>query len=101
MEFNQSSLPLRIGLLMDGVSSLLELNTSLILHPTPGFTQFNEEMVFTLGDPILLTIQGEGFIFYADQLEVQIEPCNNNQAEICQCAVMNVFPNNVSLKTLM
>ena len=95
--FNESSRPLRIGLLMDGVSSLLELNTSLNLHPDPVFTRFSEEMIFTSGDPIMLTIQGMGFVFTADQLRVLIEPCNSNQAEICQCTVRNVFPNNVSL----
>ena len=99
-EFNRSSRPLRIGLLMDGVSSLLELNTSLNLHPNPVFTRFTEEMVFTPGDPIILMIEGEGFVFNADQLHVLIDPCNSDQAEVCQCAVMNVFLNNVSLKCL-
>ena len=96
-EFNQSSCPLRIGLLMDGVTSLLELNTSLSLFPDPVFTRFTEERVFTSGDPIPLTIEGEGFVFTVDQVNVLIEPCNRDQSELCQCTVMNVFPNNVSL----
>ena len=98
MEFNQSSRPLQIGLLMDGVTSLLELNTSLSLHPDPVFNRFIKEMVFMSGDPIMLTIDGEGFVFYTDQLRVLIDPCNSDQTEVCQCAVTNVFPNNVSLK---
>ena len=98
MEFNQSSRPLQIGLLMDGVSSLLELNTSLNLHPNPVFTQFTDELVFTPSDPILLTIQGEGFVFRPEQVNILIEPCNSEQN--CLCTVMNVFPNNnVSLQT--
>ena len=95
VEFNQSSRPLQIGLLMDGVSSLLELNTSLSLHPDPVFNQFTEVMVFTSGDPIQLIIQGERFVFSADQVNVFIEPCNSDQS--CLCTVSNVFSmNNVS-----
>ena len=93
-EFNQSSRPLRIGLLLDGVTSLLELNNSLNLFPDPVFTRFEEERVFTSGNPIPLTIEGEGFVFTTGQVNVLIEPC---QTEVCQCTVMNVFPNNVSL----
>ena len=78
--FNESSRPLRIGLLMDGVSSLLELNTSLNLHPEPVFTRFSEEMIFTSGDPIMLTIQGMGFVFTADQLQPNPNP-NPNQTQ--------------------
>ena len=96
MEFNQSSRPLRIGLLMDGVSSLLELNASFNLYPNPVFTRFTDELVFTAGDPIPLMIQGERFVFKPDQVNVLIEPCNSEQN--CLCTVMNVFPNNVSLK---
>ena len=98
MESNQSSRPLQIGLLMDGVSSLLELNASLSLHSNPVFTQFTDELVFTPGDPILLTIQGEDFVFGPEQVNILIEPCNSEQN--CLCIVMNVFPNNnVSLQT--
>ena len=96
IELNQSFHPLRIGLLMDGVSSLLELNTSLNLHPNPVFSQFTDELVFMAGDPIPLMIQGEGFVFKPDQVNVLIEPCNSERN--CLCTVINVFPNNVSLK---
>ena len=82
---------------MDGVSLLLELNTSLNLHPDPVFIHFSEEMVFISGDPITLMIQGEGFVFDAYQIDVLIEPCNNDQASICQCTVINLYLNNVSL----
>lgn len=85
---------------MDGVSSLLILNTTLNLLPDPVFVRFGEEMVFTSGDPIILMIHGEGFVLSADQLHVLIEPCNSDQTKICQCALLNVFPNNVSLKSL-
>ena len=91
-EFNQTYRQLQIGLLMDGVTSLLELNTYLNLHPNPVFTRFTKEMGFTSGDPILLTIQGEGFVFKPDQVNVVIKPCNSNWG--CLCTVMNVFPNN-------
>ena len=97
-DFNQSSLPLRIGLLMDGVSSLLELNTSLNLYPDPVFTRFGEEMVFTSGDPIILLIQGQGFVFSAYKVDILIEPCNSDQAEICQCIITDIFPNEVNLQ---
>ena len=94
-EFNQSSRPLRIGLLMDGVTSLLELNTSLNLYPNPVFTQFMEEMVFISGSSITLSIEGEGFVFDKRQVAVLIEPCSSDlQSEICRCTVMNIFPNN-------
>lgn len=95
-DFDQSSRPLQIGLLMDGVSSLLELNTSLNLYPDPVFMRFSDEMIFIPGEPIILTIQGDGFVFNADQLRVLIEPCNSDPTEICQCPVVNVFTNNVS-----
>ena len=91
-KFNQTSRPLRIGLLMDGVTSLLELNTTLNLHPNPVFTRFTEEMVFMSSDPILVTIRGEGFIFNPDQVNIVIKPCNSEWT--CLCTVMNVFPNN-------
>ena len=91
-EFNQTSRQLQIGLLMDGVTSLLELNTTLNLHPNPVFTRFTEEMVFTSGDPIPLTIRGEGFVFDSDQVNVLIKPCNSDRG--CLCTVMNVFSNN-------
>ena len=97
VEFNQSARPLRIGLLMDGVSSLLELNTSLNLQVDPVFTQFSEEMVFTSGEPIVLMIQGEGFegfVFLPGQIVLLIEPCRSKRG--CLCTVTNVFPNNVS-----
>jgi hypothetical protein len=80
---------------MDGVTSLLELNVTLELHPNPVFVQFSEEMGFTAGEPIPLVIQGERFVFMADQVNVLVEPCNNEQG--CLCAVTNVFPNNVSI----
>ena len=91
-EFNQTTRQLQIGLLMDGVTSLLELNTTLNLHPNPVFTRFTEEMVFISGELILLTIRGEGFVFEPDQLNLLIKPCNSDQG--CLCTVMNVFPNN-------
>lgn len=81
---------------MDGVSSLLELNTSLNLHPDPVFTHFDKEMIFMSGDPVILLIQGEGFVFSAYHFNVLIEPCNSDQARICQCIVTYIYPNNVS-----
>ena len=92
--FNQTSRQLRIGLLMDGVSSLLELNSSLALFPNPSFNSFGEELMFNDGDPISLEIQGSGFVFSTEQVRVEIEPCKE---EVCQCRVSNVFQhNNVS-----
>ena len=91
-KFNQSSRSLRIGLLMDGVSSLLVINETLELHPNPTFVQFGVEMVFTIGDPILLVIQGEGFYFMPEQVIVLVEPCNSEQS--CLCTVTNVFKSN-------
>ena len=97
-EFNQTNRPLRIGLLMDGVSSLLELdNTSLTLYEDPTFDMFEEELIFPSGDPIFIFIQGSGFIFEPDQVTVQIDPCNNADSTVCQCSVEEVFQaNNVS-----
>ena len=97
-EFNQSSRSLRIGLLMDGVSSLLVLNESLELHLNPTFAQFGEEMVFTIGVPIPLEIQGEGFYFTLGQVIVLVEPCNSEQG--CLCTVTNVFKSNDVLSLL-
>ena len=97
MEFNQSSRPLQIGLLMDGVSSLLVLNTFLNLHPDPVFNRFTEERVFTSGDPIILTVEGEGFVFSTSQVNVFIEPCSSEQN--CFCTVINVFSNNVRFQS--
>ena len=97
-EFNQSSNSLRIGLLMDGVSSLLVLNETLELHLNPMFAQFDEEMVFTIGVPIPLEIQGEGFYFTPEQVIVLVEPCNSEQG--CLCTVTNVFKSNDVLSLL-
>ena len=97
-EFNQSSRSLRIGLLMDGVSSLLILNETLELHLNPTFTQFGEEMVFTIGSRIPLEIQGEGFYFTPGQVIVLVEPCNSEQG--CLCTVTNVFKSNDVLSLL-
>ena len=96
-EFNQSSRSLRIGLLMDGVSSLLVVNETLELHLNPTFAQFGEERVFTIGVPIPLEIQGEGFYFTRGQVIVLVEPCNSNQ---CLCTVTNVFKSNDVLNLL-
>ena len=77
---------------MDGVSSLLVLNETLELRLNPMFTQFSMEMVFTIGDPIPLVIQGEGFYFTPGQVIVLVEPCNSEQG--CLCTVTNVFKSN-------
>ena len=97
-EFNQSSRLLRIGLLMDGVSSLLVVNETLELHLNPTFTQFGEERVFTIGVPIQLEIQGEGFYFTPRQVIVLVETCNSEQG--CLCTVTNVFKSNDVLSLL-
>lgn len=96
-DFNQTSRPLRIGLLMDGVASLLELTTaSLNLFPNPSFDSFGEETVFSAGETIPLTIQGSGFIFNTSEVRVRIEPCNSADVAICQCQVVAVSPDDVS-----
>ena len=98
IDFNQTSQQLSIGLLMDGVTSLLVLpNTSFTFYADPIFESFSEEQQFTAGDTITLTIGGSGFNFDNEQVEVYIDPCRSDAPEICQCSVTNVFPNNVSI----
>ena len=95
VHYTQPSHQLRIGLLMDGVTSLLVLqNTSLTLFPDPMFQTFMEEIEFITGSPIALTIQGSGFFFTREQVRIQINPCSSEQPEECQCHVTNVLPNN-------
>ena len=97
-KFNQTNGPLRIGLLMDGVTSLLELsNTSLMLYPDPTFETFAEELLFSPGEQISLILHGSGFEFSKDQIIVQIEPCISSST-VCQCTVTRVFSlNDVSM----
>ena len=102
-EFNQTNGPLRIGLLLDGVTSLLELsNTSLMLYPDPTFETFADEQMFTGGNSIQLEIAGSGFMFTGDQVRVLIAPCKNPDETVCQCSGITVFQlNNVSNSNAM
>ncbi len=46
----------QMGLRMDGVSSLLTLNTSLTVHQNPLVNVFDSVMEFNLNDDIILAI---------------------------------------------
>ena len=46
----------RIGLLMDGVTSLLDLNTTVIVHQNPVIEEFDRVLEFREGNMIMLTI---------------------------------------------
>ena len=92
---SRTSHQLMIGLLMDGVTSLLILqDTSFTLFPDPVFQTFAEDIQFTTEGPIALTIQGSGFFFTREQVKIQISPCSSEQPERCQCHVTDVLPNN-------
>lgn len=46
----------RIGLRMDGVESLLDLNTSVTIHSNPTIDEFETVLEFGQGNMIVLTI---------------------------------------------
>ena len=46
-----------IGLLMDGVTSLLRLNTTVVVYQNPSFKRFDSRKEFDIGETIRLTIE--------------------------------------------
>ena len=54
---NDSMGQMSIGLLMDGVTDLLMLNSTVVVHPDPSFTMFEGVREFSQNEDIVLTIQ--------------------------------------------
>ena len=52
----RSMITVRMGLLMDRVESLLDLNTSLTIYPDPEINDFRSVLEFRQRDRIVLTI---------------------------------------------
>ena len=57
LDVNSSSTTVTIGLLMDGVTALLQLNNTVTVHLNPTFTRFDGEREFDEDDEIVLTIE--------------------------------------------
>jgi len=77
-----------IGLLMDGVRDLLTLNSTVTVHPDPSFMVFEGVQEFSQNEDIVLTIQGERFVFARDQISIEITPCLDQA--LCVCTVRSV-----------
>jgi hypothetical protein len=66
----------RIGLLMDGVTSLLDLNTTVTVHQSPTIDQFDSVLEFSADSTIMLTITVSAVVAFPIHIPL-FQPCNN------------------------
>ena len=92
MEGVQLPVDVEIGLEMDGVTALLNLNTSVTVHQSPGIDEF-EAMEFRQNEAIMLTITVSKFSLTHFHVAVQNPPRKGQP--LVEDTLQSTIPNTV------